>query len=80
MIFIEIVYHRRKLTKSEQMDLDFYNSLKQQSIICSHVTQLGHIISDPTSRTLIHWNHLPNSVVHANSLEAFKTALRNQRQ
>ena len=30
--------------------------------------------------TIIHWNHLPNSVVHANSLEAFKTALRNQRQ
>ena len=30
--------------------------------------------------TVIHWNHLPNSVVHANSLEAFKTALRNQRQ
>jgi hypothetical protein len=30
--------------------------------------------------TVIHWNHLPNSVVHANSLEAFKTALilRNQ--
>ena len=30
--------------------------------------------------TVIHWNHLPNSVVHANSLEAFKTALRNRRQ
>ena len=30
--------------------------------------------------TVIHSNHLPNSVVHANSLEAFKTALRNQRQ
>ena len=26
--------------------------------------------------TVIHWNHLPNSVVHANSLEAFKTALK----
>jgi hypothetical protein len=30
--------------------------------------------------TVIHWNHLPNSVVQANSLEAFETALRNQRQ
>ena len=30
--------------------------------------------------TVIHRNHLPNSVVHANSLEAFKTALRNHRQ
>ena len=30
--------------------------------------------------TVIHWNHLPNSVVHANSLEALMTALRNQRQ
>jgi hypothetical protein len=30
--------------------------------------------------TVFHWNHLPNSVVHANSLEVFKTALRNQRQ
>jgi hypothetical protein len=30
--------------------------------------------------TVIHWNHLPNRVMHANSLEAFKTALRNQRQ
>ena len=30
--------------------------------------------------TVFHWNHLPNSVVHANALEAYKTALRNQRQ
>ena len=30
--------------------------------------------------TVIHWNHLPDSVVHADSVEAFKTALRNQRQ
>jgi hypothetical protein len=28
--------------------------------------------------TVIHWNHLPNSVVHTNSLEAFKTALRER--
>ena len=30
--------------------------------------------------TVINLNNLPNSVVHANSLEALKTAKRNQRQ
>ncbi|MCS5550755.1 MAG: reverse transcriptase domain-containing protein [Gammaproteobacteria bacterium] len=30
--------------------------------------------------TIIHWNHLPDSVVHASSVEAFKTALGNHRQ
>jgi hypothetical protein len=30
--------------------------------------------------TVIHWNHPPNSIMHANSLEAFKIALRNQCQ
>ena len=30
--------------------------------------------------TTIHWNHLPDGVVHARSDEEFKTALRNHRQ
>jgi hypothetical protein len=69
-----------------RLGLDQTSSSLYQKVACSR----HDIHSYQTTRnsstnilslwTLIHWNHLPNSVVHANSLEAFKTALRNQRQ
>lgn len=85
--FISFQKQRRTIKPKQYSDHETTNIVNKR--VCRNTKAL--VI--PTSKspqyehsflveTTIHWNHLPESVVHADSVvvESFKTALRNHRQ
>ena len=68
-----------------------FSDFQTTNIVNKHVCNNSKSLTIPTSKTppykhsffvdtCIHWNHLPEEVVHASTVEGFKSALQKHRQ
>ena len=80
--FIKVERSKRQIKSKQFKDFESKNVVENR--VCNNIR--GLVIPDSKTpqyrhsffvNTTIHWNKLPDSVVHASSVESFKTALQS---